>query len=104
MFDLQLQVLASLPDYLAVGLAARFYCTLADDGMFEPTKDCLTWEHYEMEDQTRRELVPFSLGRLPDWMLVVQGCFAHCWASELRWLQVSVFVLGASHSHMAGRL
>ena len=48
-----------------------------DDGVFVPTKDCLTWEHYEMEDQTRGELVPFSLGRLPDWMLVVQGCFAH---------------------------
>ena len=29
--------------------------------------DCLTWEHYEMEDQVRGELIPFNLGRLPDW-------------------------------------
>ena len=75
--DLQLQVLKSFPGYLKVGWAAKFYFTLADDGMFEPTKDCLTWEHYEMEDQIRGELVPFSLGRLPDWMLVIQGFLAH---------------------------
>ncbi|CAK9005280.1 unnamed protein product [Durusdinium trenchii] len=28
--------------------------------------DCLTWEQYEMESQTG-EVVPFNLGRLPDW-------------------------------------
>lgn len=36
-------------------------------GELRGCSDCLTWEHYEMEDQTRGELVPFSLGRLPDW-------------------------------------
>ena len=29
--------------------------------------DSLTWEHYDMEDHVRREVIPFNLGRLPDW-------------------------------------
>ena len=40
----------------------------AERGIFK-CEDSLRWEQYEMEDQVRGEVIPFNLGRLPDWSL-----------------------------------